>query len=325
MRRAAVVQAWRGGERTPGYIKRVTGEDYRFIHRTLARYKETGGIEDRPRTGRPRKLISPGDLRRLKTKKTGSTRRLSRTLRAEGNVRVSPATVMRRAHEIGLRSRVRPVKPMLTRLNRDNRLSFANTARPRDFWKRVVAVDEKTIPLYSDTRREWVEEGEAPSPRETVKWPGGIKVWAGSSWEGKTNLHVIPPGLKGQDYADFLEKEATPDLLRLYPHKTKRPYLLQDREGFHTAKVVQKYLRNSPLGSVSPWPSHSPDLNWQENVWEMLMQGVRERNPTTFEGLRVVMEEEWEKIPLSHIRKCIRSMPARLRQVIDRQGRMTDY
>jgi transposase len=325
LRRAAVVELWGGGRRSKAEIQRLSGEGYPFITRTLDRYKETGGVEDRPRGGRPRTDISSSDIRRITSKETGSTRRLARALRVEGGVKASKETIRMRAHELGLRSRVRPRKPRLTTANRQVRLAFAYVARPRNYWERVVAVDEKTIPLYSDTRQEWVEEGEEPSPRETVKWPGGLKVWAGTSWKGKTKLHFIPRNMTGPDYAEFLRAKAMPDMLTLYPHKARPPILLQDREGFHTAEVVLDFIRNSPLQLVSPYPSHSPDLNWQENAWEMLMQGVRERNPTTFEGLRRVMEEEWEKIPLAHIRKCIGSMPRRLKEVIALGGGMTNY
>jgi len=111
---------------------------------------------------------------------------------------------------------------------------------------------------------------------------------------GKTELHFIPRSFKAQDYMDFLREKAVPDLTRLYPHKFRPPILLQDGEGFHTAKKVQKFLSESVFQSIAPWPSHSPDLNWKENVWEMLMQGVRKRNPTTFDGLK---EEMMSGIP----------------------------
>jgi transposase len=324
-RRLAVVAGTKVGRMSNAAIARATGENPKFVARTLARWEETGDVEDRPRTGRPRKSIRPSDVRRIKLKKTGSTRRLARELSARGEEKVSRMTVWRRAGELKLRSRVRPKRPLHTRANRSDRLAFANKSRRRDYWKKVVAIDEKTVPLYSDTRTEWVEEGEEPSPRETIKWPGGLKVWAGTSWKGKSRLHFIPTSFKGQDYADFLEREAIPDLMRLYPYKTQPPTLLQDREGFHTAKVVQKTIKKSPIQAIDRWPSHSPDLNWQENVWEMFMQGVRERNPITFEGLKKVMEEEWEKIPMTHIRNCIRSMPHRLRQVIASGGGDSGY
>jgi transposase len=155
----------------PAQIKRETGEHYSYIERTLERYKETGGVEDRPRSGRPKIDLERPDLLRLKKKKTGSTRRLAMTLSAEQKEKVSKNAVWRRGKEMGMHSKVRPKKPMLTGTNAKARFEFANQARPRGYWKRVVAVNEKTFPLYSDMRLEWCEKGEKPSYRETVKWP----------------------------------------------------------------------------------------------------------------------------------------------------------
>lgn len=324
-RRWAVVTEFQRGVTSPTEIARVTGENRRFVYRTLERWRETGGVKDRPHPGRPRKL-SPGHVRKLlKSARTGSTRKARRELRREAGVAVSQPTVWRAAKRAKLHFRVRPKKPMLTRAHREQRLHFARTRRPRGFWKRVVASDEKTFSLDADVRGQWVEEGEEPRPRETRKWPGGLKVWAGTSWEGKTELHFLPKSMKGEDYLDFVKTKAEPDLLRLYPLKTKPPTWLQDREGFHTAKVVQKYLRTSRLRPIEAWPAHSPDLNWQENVWEMMEQRVRERNPRTLEGLRPVLQEAWEDIAMDDIRKCIRSMPDRLEAVIAAEGGHTRY
>jgi hypothetical protein len=88
---------------------------------------------------------------------------------------------------------------------------------------------------------------------------------------------------------------------------------------------VQKYLENSPLIPISGWPSNSPDLNWQENVWEVLDQRVRKRKPTTIKGLKKVVKEEWERIDIGIVRKCIHSMPTRLKLVIAAKGGATKY
>jgi len=155
-RRWTVVAFWRDGESSPATIRKETGESYDFIRRTLERWKETGTVTDRPRRGRPRIEIDARKLRRLKTKATPSTRTLAKTLSTEGTIKVSKNTVWRRAKEMGMRSRVKPKRPRLTNLNREQRLAFANQARERGYWKRVVAVDEKTVPLFSDMRIEWV-------------------------------------------------------------------------------------------------------------------------------------------------------------------------
>jgi hypothetical protein len=303
----------------------MTRENRDFVNRTLARWRETGGVEDRPRRGRPQRL-DPAQVRKLlKTGRTRSSRRAAREVEREEGAPVAHTTVLRAAKRVKLKFRVRPKKPMLTRSHYEQRLHFALKPRPRGYWRRVLASDEKTFSLFVDVRGEWVEEGEEPRPRETHKWPGGLKVWAGTSWEGKTRLHFLPKSMKGKDYLEFIQEKAEPDLLRLFPQKTKPPTWLQDREGFHTAKVVQNYLKKSRLRPIEDWPGHSPDLNWQENVWEMMAQRVRERNPRTLAGLRPVLQEAWDDIDLDDIRKCVRSMPDRLKAVVEAKGGHTRY
>ena len=220
---------------------------------------------------------------------------------------------------------VRKKKPRLLPANKVSRLAFARTPHQPGFWKRVVASDEQVITLDEEVRGEWVKKGEQPHCRKGSKFRPGVKVWAGSSWEGKTPLYFLSKSIKGSEYLDFIKEKVEADLLRLYPSKRNRPHWLQDRDGMHTAAVVQNYLSKSPLIPLQHWPSHSPDLNWQENVWEMLKQGVRSRRPTTIGGLKKVVKEEWEKIEMGKIRKCVGSMERRLEAVIAARGGNTRY
>ena len=93
-----------------------------------------------------------------------------------------------------------------------------------------------------------------------MKWPGGLEVWAGTSWMGKTELHFIPRSFKAQDYIDFLREKAIPDLTRLYPHKCRPPILLQDGEGFHT-ELAGKRVGDAHAGSEEEKPHH---FRWLE-------------------------------------------------------------
>lgn len=319
------MQLFDRGGRTYAEVARLLGEYPNFVKRAVKRFKKTGDVKNVKGAGRPRKLEGKDLARVLHNKRTGSTRAAARKLTREGGEEVSHMTVSREARRQGLCYRVRRQKPQLTPRHEVARLGFARKQRSRSYWKRVVAVDEKTFTLYSDTRGVWVRVGEQVPARETTKWPGGWKVWAGTSWEGKTRLHFLPRSLTGVGYRDFLHEEAMDDLLALYPYHHRRPILLQDGEGFHIARVVKKYLRNSPISVIEDFPSHSPDLNWQENVWEMVLQGLRQRHPTTMEGLKIALEDEWGKLSLAKIRSCVSSMPRRLRAVVAAKGGHTRY
>jgi len=319
------VQLYNRGGRTYADVARLLGEYPNFVKRAVKRFKKTGDVKNEKGAGRPRKLEGKVLARVLRNRKSGSTRAAARHMEREEGESVSHMTVWREAKRKGLSYRVRRQQPQLTQRHRDRRIAFANRHHDRSFWKRVVAVDEKTFSLYSDTRGVWVRKGEHPPPRETKKWPGGLKVWAGSCWYGKTRLHFLPKSFSGSDYQTFLREEAVDDLLALYPDHSRRPILLQDGDGFHMANCVKNFLRKSPIFSFEDYPSRSPDLNWQENVWEMVLQGLRLRHPTTMEGLKIALEEEWEKLPLSKIRSCVASMPRRLKAVITARGGNTRY
>lgn len=306
-------------------LARLFGTNHRTVRAILNKYEATGGVADLPRSGRPRKLEEGRVMKMLRRNKKKSRREIARRLAREEGVKVHRTTVGRQARREGWVYRVKKPQPGLQPKDFETRLAFASAPRPRNFWKRVVASDEASITLGWDVRGEWVRKGERPSPRQRRRFMPSVKVWGGSSWEGKTPLYFLPKSMSGKDYLDFIKKEAEPDLLRLYPHERHRPIWLQDREGFHIASVVEKYLQKSSIIPLQHWPSHSPDLNWQENVWELLLQGVRRRMPSTIAGLKKVLREEWEKIDLGQIRKLIASMPRRLEAVIAAGGGNTQY
>jgi transposase len=323
--RWAIIHEWKRKPQSDRDIARVFNTSHNAVRKIINRVEATGGVSDLPRRGRPRKLKKGVVTKMLAHKKGSSSRGVARKLREEGRADVSYRTVSRQAKKEKLKYRVRRKKPLLNEQMKGSRLAFAQVAYPPGFWKRVVATDEKSITLEGEVRGEWVKEGEEASPRPTHKFAPSVKVWAGSSWEGKTPIYFLPKSLKGWQYLELIKKKLEPDLLHLYPKKRKPPIWLQDREGFHIATVVEKYLQESPIIPIKDWPSHSPDLNWQENVWEMLEQRVRLRCPTTIKGLNKVVKEEWENVEMASIRNCIRSMEERLEAEVAAQGGSTRY
>ena len=75
----------------------------------------------------------------------------------------------------------------------------------------------------------------------------------------------------------------------------------------------------------SQWSANSPDLNLIENLWKQMNNPVKMRQPTTIKGLKQIVKDEWNKISLSSIQKLYKSYPDRLRQIVAREGGMSDY
>ena len=53
---------------------------------------------------------------------------------------------------------------------------------------------------------------------------------------------------------------------------------MQDTAPCHTAKSVKTFLSEEDV-NVTEWPAHSPDIDPIENVWKLLNERVKEKNP----------------------------------------------
>lgn len=74
-------------------------------------------------------------------------------------------------------------------------------------------------------------------------------------------------------------------------------------------------------------PPVSPDLNPQENLWNWLKEYVSERCPSGVRNhdLASTIQEGWDALPASILENLVYSMPRRVQEVIERDGRATQY
>ena len=59
---------------------------------------------------------------------------------------------------------------------------------------------------------------------------------------------------------------------------------LQDNAPCHTAKSVKAFLSEADV-TVMEWPAQSPDMNSIENIWKLLNERAKEKNPRNIEEL----------------------------------------
>ena len=77
-------------------------------------------------------------------------------------------------------------------------------------------------------------------------------------------------------YKEILKKHVVPNLsTAVY----KPAVFMQDNTLCHTAKSVKTFL------SVMEWCAQCPDMNPIENVWKLLNERPKEKNPRNFEEL----------------------------------------
>lgn len=63
----------------------------------------------------------------------------------------------------------------------------------------------------------------------------------------------------------------------------------------HISESTMTYFKKCKL-EVLEWPSHFPDLNITENLWEDLKDAGHVRQPMNIAGL-AFCEQDWVKIP----------------------------
>ena len=142
---------------------------------------------------------------------------------------------------------------------------------------------------------------------------------------GKVALHIYEDNLGGQTYQGILKNVLVPSARAQYPNG----FILQrDNSKVHRARVVGEYLETKDADIIEeelPWPSYSPDLNPIENLWGVLKNNIRKRQPHTTEDLRNIIEEEWEALDDNYVKNLCLSIHNRIDMCIENEGARINY
>ena len=91
---------------------------------------------------------------------------------------------------------------------------------------------------------------------------------------------------------------------------------MQDNALCYTAKSVKTFLSEEDV-SFMEWLVQRPDINPIENVWKLLNERTKEKNPRNVEELWTKLKGEWEKIYVDECKILIRSCSRRCQAVIE--------
>lgn len=259
------------GDRPP---RKSTVEDW------YAKFKQTGSILDRPRSGRPR--ISDEKFRQIKVKYQVSPKTSTREAAREiGISRETVRTVLR------YRLRFYPYKIQLMHAlkhgDQDKRRSYAaemlnELDSDENFLKRIVYSDESLFHLSGKVHRYNTRIWGRENPHEFVELirdSPKIMLWCAMTHKKILCTFIFnEPTVCGGNYLDMLEQYAFPMIKDGGPNcldqDPNRAIFMQDGASPHFSLVVRDSLnRNFPqswLGRGSggadwrEWPARSPDL-----------------------------------------------------------------
>lgn len=304
------------------------------VVRIVHLHRDTGNVERRHGTGRPRVTNDREDryvtnfVRRNRSVSITALRgHFQRTYRRV----ISSTTIRRRLHSGNLRSR-RPLRvPRLLPRHIAARLRWAQQHRnwllPQ--WRNVLFSDETRIGLASDSRRHrvWRAPGRQERlafPQEVVPYQGGtVMFWGGIMFNRRTALIPIERTMTGNIYAENIIRP----IIHLLRNDIGENFIFMDDNARpHRTQAVQNALQDGNIRRLD-WPAMSPDMNPIEHMWDYVKRAIRSRNhpPISVQELTLAAQEEWNNIPQQTINNLIISMHRRVSALLENRGRHTEY
>ena len=241
----------------------------------LDKYAETGSVNDRPRSGCPRKTSEREDRHvytHFRSNPGTSSRDMARNIVPNfAEKTISYRTVQNRIKEWGLEAFVARKKPLLKPEQKEKRLKWAqaHVNWTVEDWKRVAFRDETPLCLFQSFGRKYIWDfpGEKlleKNVEKTVKHGGGkINVWGIFSWWGAGPLYKIDGIMDGEKYRQILIHHMAPYCKDLEGKTGIEIIFQQDNDPKHTCKKVKKYLSNKQM-EVLDWCSQSPDIPYRK-------------------------------------------------------------
>jgi len=179
------------------------GRSKSAINKLIKMYKETGAVDVKPRSGRPKKLTDE-DEENIITKVKKSRKFTAREIADYLNLQVSTATIKRALNRKGYYGRVAAKKPFITAENARRRLEWCkqHTTLTEEDWKKVIWSDETSVEIGRQSRqiKVWRRHGERLKKHCLIPtFKSGrtsVSVWAAFMGERKSGIAIRMPSKK---------------------------------------------------------------------------------------------------------------------------------
>lgn len=314
-------------------IGALVGRAHSSIQKVINNYNTTGSILSKTRSGRPPLLTHREQTTVIKSIRLNprmTAHQVSLQIEESFSKTVSDDTVRRAIKKADYHSRVARKKPLISEVNRQKRITFANEyiSKPQDFWSKIIFSDESKFCIFGIKGKVlvWRKSGEAFKKENlvgTVKHGGsGVMVWGCMAASGVGNLIFIDSIMNQGLYIEILKKNLKQSAAKL--GLENEYWFQQDNDPKHTALNTKLWLVYNVKNQLRT-PPQSPDLNPIEHLWDLLERKIRKHTITSKKMLKDVILEEWGNITAEETRKLVFSMPKRLTEVLQRTGYPTSY
>lgn len=287
------------------------------VSKTLQRFHETGGVTDRPKSGRPVSVTNEENSLNVMLDVVENP--INSTQQRALNHNMSRYSIQK----ICKREKFHPYKiHLLQELSEDDfdrRIEFCEVIMDKlnenvNFVTHILFSDESTFCLnghvnrhncryWSDQNPHWMEEVHTQRPQK-------VNVWCGIIGGHVIGPYFINGNLTSERYLLLLQEHIIPELRRLFPNNNnpnlpaEQIWFQQDGAPPHFGRVVRAYLDETfpdkwigRRGAIE-WPARSPDMTPLDFfLWGHIKNVVYKNRPQNIEELQERIRHEISTIP----------------------------
>ncbi len=160
----------------------------------------------------------------------------------------------------------------------------------------------------------------------TVQAGGGVMVWGIFSWHTLGPLVPIEHCLNATAYLRIAADHVHPFMTTVYP--SSDGCFQQDNTPCHKAEIISDwFLEHDDDFTLLKWPPQSLDLNPIEHLWDVVEREIHimDVQLTNLQKLRDVIMSIWTKISEECLQHLVKSMPRRIKAVLNAKRGPTQY
>jgi len=334
-KRTAVIALYNAGTSTKDIVKQLQGGGVTrlFVYRTIKRYQDTGKVNDRVRSDRPRVVRTKEKIKAVRERIRRNPVRKQKVMAREMNLSSrSLCRIIR--DDLGMKAYKRYTGHLLTPQLREIRRVRSKALLQRhgvENYKKILFTDEKILTIEQKFNRQndrvyarTSYEAKEKVPRiQRGHHPTSVMVWWGVSYDGVTKVHFCEQGVKtsGKVYVQMLEDVVQPLTDTLF--HGEHWIFQQDSAPAHKCKLAQNWLQENVPEFIAhmDWPSGSPDLNPLDyRLWTELEEAACSKPHTNLEALKASIRKAAANLPLERVRAAIDEWPDRLRKCVRAKG-----
>lgn len=313
--KAQIIQYYKD-KKSVRVIARLVHKCPATVQKVIERYRDSGSIRNKARSGRPRKFDEAEHhliLQKVQQNAKMSALKLQEEVECETGKLCNTETIRRVLYSAGY------IGPLIHR----KRVEFAKLHLQHDlnYWRKVIFSSECQFQAYQSAQHvtQWRRvstESDATNPLFASKQSDNlITLWGCMSAKGVGRLVICDTQMNREKYLKILQENVIASASKL--DLPSGGYIFQqDNDCKYRTGVVRDWLLYK-VGKVLYTPSQSNDLNPLEQIWGHLDFMLQQSAVQSEKQLRTLLENEWQQITSQVTEALVSSMPQRLQAILD--------